>query len=57
MKTFRQYMAETNVSEGLREHLLQIINRLSHLTPKDVEESKDMLLDLQKLLEDKLTGV
>lgn len=57
MKTFSEFMAEQNVSEGLREHLVQIINRLSHLTPKDVEDSKDILLDLQKLLEDKLTGV
>lgn len=58
MKSFREYLAEQDsIGEGLREFLLNTVNRLSHLEPKDVEDAKDMLLDLQKVLEDKLTAV
>ncbi len=58
MKSFQDFVVEQDrIGEGLREFLLNTINRLSHLEPKDVEDAKDMLLDLQKLLEDKLTGV
>ena len=42
---------------GLKAFLVNSINRLSHLESKDVADTKELLLDLQKMLEDKLSGV
>lgn len=57
MKKFKEYLAEQQISVGLREFIVNVINRFSHLEPKDIEDSKDVLIDLQKLLDDKLTGI
>lgn len=56
MKSFSEYMSDFDGRENLRQQLVLMINRLSHLEPKDVEDAKDLLLDLQKMLDDKLTG-
>lgn len=55
MLTFKDFLQEENTI-GLRDHLIQIINRLSHLDSSDIEDSKELLLDLQKMLDEKLTG-
>ena len=57
MKTFSEFMADFEGTDNLRRQIVQMVNRLSHLESRDVEDAKDVLLDLQKMLDDKLTGV
>lgn len=59
MKTWNQYVEESDVSgisEDPRTMIDNLINVLSHFQPKDVEDTKDLLLDLQKMIDDKITG-
>lgn len=58
MKRFSQYLREMEyVNDDEREFLYRVLARLSHFGPKDIEHAKDMLIELQKMVEDKLTGV
>jgi hypothetical protein len=56
MRSFHEFMADFEGTDNLRRQIVQMINRLSHLEPRDVEDTKDLLLDLQKMVDDKLTG-
>lgn len=60
MKTWKQYIKESDsmgTPEDPRTMIDNLINVLSHFQPRDIEDTKDLLLDLQRMLDDKLTGV
>lgn len=60
MKKFKDYMREHDVvdtPDDLNERVVRLTNRLSNLTPSEVEDNKSVLIELQKVLEDLLTGV
>ena len=60
MKRFFDYINEHDVvvnPDDIRERLTRITNRLSNFAPSDVEDNKDVLIELQNVLEDLLTGV
>jgi hypothetical protein len=43
--------------DDIREKIVATTNRLSNLSISEVEDNKDVLIELQKVLEDILTGV
>ena len=43
-------------SENVRETLVHTRNLISNFEPRDVEDTKDILLSLKEVVEDKLTG-
>jgi hypothetical protein len=60
MKTFRQYLQEIAFGgevDNIRKVIFKAMNRIRTFEPKDVEDSKDMLLSLRDLINDKISGV
>jgi hypothetical protein len=53
MRRFSEFL---QYKENIREIIVQTTNRIYNLDPKDVEDTKDVLLELKKVLEDKLAG-
>lgn len=59
MKKWKDYIKENEMlgsQEDPKTMIDNLINVLSHFQPKDVEDTKDLLLDLQRILDDKITG-
>lgn len=57
MKSFRQYLEDyESIDDSNRSFIYRVLARMSHFDPKDVEDTKDMLLKLQSMVDDKLTG-
>ena len=59
MKTFAQYMREQimlNVPSDPRTFIIQSMNRLSTLSPGEIADSQDVLLQLQRKINDILSG-
>lgn len=59
MKKFSQYLKDVELKEindDDREFIYRFLARFSHFGPKQIEYTKDMLLQLQQLVDDKLTG-
>ena len=42
---------------NIRETILRVTNLISNFEPRDVTDTKDLLLDLKHVVEDRLTGV
>ena len=60
MKSFRQYreeLARGGSTDNIRKIIFQATNRIRIFEPKDVEDSKDLLLSLRDVIRDKLSGV
>ena len=43
-------------AENIREEIFRCRNLISNFQPRDIEDTKDLLLSLQTVIEDKLTG-
>lgn len=58
MKTFKQWREENvyQTPEEIHSVLLQAIRRISVLEPQMVSDSKDLLLKLQTVVNDKVSG-
>jgi hypothetical protein len=59
MKSFQDYLKEQDVvrtPRNPREMIDDTIALISNLTPAELEDSKDKLLELQQMLEERLTG-
>jgi hypothetical protein len=56
MRSFREFLESDvmNAPDNIREIIIQTTNRIYNMEPKDVEDAKDVLLELQKILADKL---
>jgi len=60
MKSFRQYLTELALggeTDNIRKIIFRATNRIRTFEPKDVEDTKDLLLSLKDVINDKLTGV
>jgi hypothetical protein len=42
---------------NIRETILRVTNLISNFEPRDVTDTKDLLLDLKEVVEDRLSGV
>ena len=43
-------------SENIREVIIRTRNLISNFEPRDIEDTKDVLITLKEVVEDKLTG-
>jgi len=61
MKTWNQYKAEHSIfddsNEDKRFKLKQTIAFLTYFETKDTEQTKDLLLELKSILDNKLSGL
>ena len=59
MKSFQDYLREQDVIRtpvNARERLEDAIAMIYNMDPPELEDCKDLLLELQKVLDDRLTG-
>jgi hypothetical protein len=58
MKSFIDFIAEDGWDSlyNVREEIIRITNIIYNMEGKEIEDSKDTLLELKKVLDDKLTG-
>ena len=59
VKSFQDYLKEQDVirnPENARERLEDAIVMIYNMEPPELEDCKDILLELQKILEQRLTG-
>lgn len=59
MMSFQDYLKEQDVLRtpvNARERIDDMIALVSNLSPSELEDSKDRLLELQQMLDDRLTG-
>jgi hypothetical protein len=56
MQTFKEFLTELGDTENLGKYIKKFTNRLTLLEPKEIEQTKALLLNLKALLADKLSG-
>ena len=56
MQTFQEFLSELGESENLGKYIKKFTNRLTLLEPKEIEQTKALLLTLKEVLADKLSG-
>jgi len=58
MNSFHEFVqAKSHITtDELRQDIILLANKLSHMQPPDVEDLKETLLQLREILDDKLTG-
>jgi len=60
MKSFKQYREEevfTQLPEEMRKQLKQCLAIIVDMTPAEVADSKAILIDLKKALDEKFAGI
>ena len=60
MRSFKDYLDEQDVTGGPsdpRKHILFAINYIAAMEPDEYEDSKDLILQLQKTVDKKVAGM